>query len=404
MRLITDRQIRMLFWALALTCSLGWLFKGHCTPGGWTNVEQYTTGCYSDAIPFWTAREVDKGKIPYFQARMEYPVLTGLAIGIEGGAVRLLFGRHANAIHFLGAVTIVNALLAALVLWLFINAGMDRTRLWMWALAPPLILYVGHNWDMLAVTLAVVAMLLARQNRLVAAAAMAGLGTAAKLWPVLMLPLIGLAALFEKDRTWVERLVRSAALSAAAIGAWALVNLPVAIFANENWSEFYRFSQERGGTAAGTWNVLANMGWLFTWSEDQNRYAAILFLLGAAAITGLGWQRHRQHLWVLFTPVLAWFMLTNKVYSPQFDLWLYPMLLLTAPRLWPVGLFLLGDIAAYFAEFWYFAGMEGGSPSAQFQDVGFAAVLRGIVMVWLIVDAVRRDPPAWIMRRNTVPA
>lgn len=400
MRLFANGQVRLLFLALALTCSLGWLFKAHCTPGGWTGGEQYSTGCYSDAIPFWTAREVDKGKIPYFQARMEYPVLTGAAIWIEGSAARLLFGKHANATHFLAIATLVNALLAGLVLWLFIKAGLDNRRLWMWALAPPLILYVGHNWDMVAVTLAVAAMLLARRNRLVEAAAMAGLGTAAKLWPVLMLPLLGLRALFEEQRSWMQRLIRASFLSAAAIGAWALVNLPVAWFAYENWSEFYRFSQERGGTAAGTWNVLVNMGWLFTWAQDQNRFAAILFMAGAAAIVGLGWQRHRAHLWVLFSPVLAWFMLTNKVYSPQFDLWLYPMLLLTAPRLWPVGLFLIGDVAAYFGEFWYFAGMEGAHPAASFNDLACAAVIRAAAMLWLIVDAVRRDPPEWIREKS----
>ncbi|RYY41556.1 MAG: DUF2029 domain-containing protein, partial [Sphingomonadales bacterium] len=299
---MVQRNLRMLFLALALTCACGWLFKSHCTPGGWTNAEQYSTGCYSDAIPFWTAREVDKGKIPYFETRMEYPVLTGAAIWIEGSAARLLFGAGANAMHFLAMVAIVNALLAALVLWLFAKAEMEARRLWMWALAPPLVLYLGHNWDMVAVTLAVAAMLLARRNKLVQAAAMAGLGTAAKLWPVLMLPLFGLRALFEPGRSWTQRLIHASALSVAAIGAWALVNLPVAAFAYDNWSEFYRFSQERGGTAAGTWDVLLNMGWLFTWSEDRNRYAALLFLLGAAAIVGLGWRRHHAHLWVLFTP------------------------------------------------------------------------------------------------------
>jgi hypothetical protein len=58
---------------------------------------------------------------------------------------------------------------------------------------------------------------------------------------------------------------------------------------------------------------------------DRNLYAAILFVAGAALIVALGWRRHRAHPWVLFTPVLAWFMLSNKVYSPQFDLWLYPV-------------------------------------------------------------------------------
>ncbi|WP_447497657.1 hypothetical protein, partial [Clostridioides difficile] len=68
-------------------------------------------------------------------------------------------------------------------------------------------------------------------------------------------------------------------------------------------------------------------------------YAALAFALGGAAIIGFGWRRHHARLWLLFTPLLAWFMLTNKVYSPQFDLWLWPMLVMTAPRLWPVALF-----------------------------------------------------------------
>ena len=396
MQLLTDRRMQMLIFALALTCSLGWLFKAHCTGGGWSGGEQYTSGCYSDAVPFWTVREVDKGKIPYLQTRMEYPVLTGATIWIEGAAVRLLFGGNANATHFLAAVTLVNALLAFLVLRMLALAGVDDRRLWMWALAPPLVLYVGHNWDMVAVTLAMAALLLARRNRLVAAAAVAALGTAAKLWPVLMLPLFGLRALFEDRRGWTGRLLRAAALSAAAVAAWAAVNLPVALLAPENWSEFYRFSQERGGTAAGTWDVLLNMGWLFTWTEDRNGYAAMLFALGAAAIVGLGWRRHHAHLWVLFTPVLVWFMLTNKVYSPQFDLWLYPMLLLTAPRLRPVALFLIGDVLAYFAEFWWFAGQEGAWPATTYPDIACAALIRGAAMLWLIVDAVRRDPPEWV--------
>jgi uncharacterized membrane protein len=390
-----DRRVARLWLALAATCLAGWLFKAHCVPGGWTQLEQYTTGCYNDVMPFWLGREVAAGKIPYFQTRMEYPVLTGLQIWLEGGATRLLFGPHARDGHFLAIVALANAGLAALVLKLMLRAGVSDRRRWAWVLAPPLVLYLGHNWDMGAITLAVGAVLLAREGRLVPAAALAGLGTAAKLFPVLLLPLLGLAALFGDGRPWRERLARAAAVSGAAIGAWAAVNLPVALAAPEHWSEFYRFSQARSGTAAATWDVLANSGWWFTWIEERNRYAAILFVAGAAAIMGLGWRRHRAQPWLLFTPVLAWFMLTNKVYSPQFDLWLYPLLVLTAPRLWPVGLFVLGDIAAFFAEFWWFAGNEGGWPAATQAQIALAAGIRGAAMLWLIADCVLRPPPAW---------
>src|SRR5690349_17760130 len=109
---------------------------------------------------------------------MEYPVLTGALIWVEGGVTRL-FGDNANAMTFLGIVTLVNALLAGLILWMLWRAGMDERQLWAWACAPPLILYVGHNWDLLAIAFAVAAMLMARQAMPVQSAALAGLGMAA---------------------------------------------------------------------------------------------------------------------------------------------------------------------------------------------------------------------------------
>ncbi|MEZ0242151.1 MAG: hypothetical protein ACAH11_02165, partial [Sphingomonas sp.] len=362
MRLALNPQLKRLMLALALTCAMGLLFKTHCAPGGWTQSEQYTTGCYSDAVPFWTGRGVAAGEVPYFQAQMEYPVLTGALIWIEGGITRGLFGVQANAMHFLIVVTLVNALLAGLILWLMWRAGVEEERLWGWALAPPLILYVGHNWDLLAIAFAVAALLWARQARVVQAGAAAGLGMAAKLFPVLMLPLLGLGALFGSGGPWMKRLLLAAAMSAAAVAAWAVANLPVAALAFENWSQFYTFSSERSGTAASTWEILGNSGIWATSTPDRNLYSGLLFLAGAAAIIGFGWGRHRERLWILFTPLLGWFLLTNKVYSPQFDLWLYPMLLMTAPRLRPIGLFVMGDVLAYFAEFWWFASMEGAWP------------------------------------------
>lgn len=393
-----DWREAALWFALALTCLAGWAFKAHCVPGGWRGAEQYTTGCYSDVVPFWLGREVASGRLPYLETRMEYPVLTGTQIWAEGRFARLMFGPKAGDGHFLAVVAAANAALAALVLRMFISAGLDRARLWAWALAPPLVLYLGHNWDMAAVTLAVAAMLLAHRGRMAAAAAAAGLGAAAKLFPVLLLPLIGLSALFAREAMWRERILRATAVSAAATAAWGLVNLPIALAAPENWSEFYRFSQERAGTAASSWEVLSHLGWWTTGIAERNGYAALLFLGGMGAIVAIGWRAHRERIWVLATPVLAWFMLTNKVYSPQFDLWLYPLLLMTAPRLLPVALFTLAGVGAYFAEFWWFAGMEGATPAAAYSHIAAAAGLRAAAMLWLIAESVLRPPPRWIAR------
>jgi uncharacterized membrane protein len=391
-----NRTLTRLMLALALTCAVGWQFKAHCTVGGWTDAEQYTTGCYTDAIPFWDGRGVSAGQVPYFEARLEYPVLTGALIWVDGTITRTLFGANANAAHFLRVVALLNALLAGLILWLLWRAGMDERRLWAWALAPPLILYVGHNWDLLAVAFAVLALLRARAGAPVQSSALAGLGLAAKLYPALLLPLLGLQALFAGTGNWVKRILLGASIGVAFVAAYLVVNAPVAAFAWDNWLEFYRFSSERGGTAAATWDILNRSGFATT-IPQRNFYALILFAIGAGAITWLGWARHRNRLWVLFTPVLAWFMLTNKVYSPQFDLWLYPVLLMTAPRLRPVALFVAAGIAAYFAEFWYFAATEGQHPAATLWDVSFFAAIRGAAMLWIIADAVRLDPPEWLV-------
>src|SRR5690606_9936924 len=76
--------LALLLLVTAATSFLGWLFKGHCAfDGDWGNLEMYVTGCYSDAYPFWHARGLADGAVPYFEAPMEYPVLAGLLIWLE---------------------------------------------------------------------------------------------------------------------------------------------------------------------------------------------------------------------------------------------------------------------------------------------------------------------------------
>lgn len=389
-----DRLLVALLIATFLTCCLGWLFKAHCTfdDGGWTASEQYTTGCYSDAMPFWGGREIAAGKVPYFQARMEYPVLTGALIYLDGRITAGLFGRAATAPHFLFVVALVNTAISLLVTWLLWSMRLAPSRLWCWALAPPLILYIGHNWDILAIALAVGAAALAQRGKLVSAAGMAALGGAAKLFPLLLLPLLGLRPLIGL------RIRRLAGMVAAAVLAWGLVNLPAAIFARANWLEFYTFSSSRGSTAASLWELAAQFNLLQTSIEQRNLWSGVLFLLGASIIAGAGAWRHWRHMWVLFTPVLAWFLLVNKVYSPQFDLWILPLMLVTSRRIWPVALFMLGDMLAYFAEFWLFAGMEGARPSIGQTGVLVAVAVRDLALLWTILAALLSRAPDWIDR------
>jgi uncharacterized membrane protein len=382
----------------------GWLFKSHCyLDGGWHDGEQYTVGCYSDVVPFWTERGVADGDVPYLDAPLEYPVLTGAQIWLEGALSRTLVGADATALVFVAVVTLVNAALAVGILVLLHRMGVSRARLWWWALAPAIVLYVGHNWDLLAMFLTVLAVALHRRDRPVASGLAVGLGAAAKLFPALLLPLLMLTYLRRRD---MSRLMRT---TGAAVLAWVVVNLPVALAAPQRWVEFYTFSQERLGTYAATWTVINDLGLLGTDVEQRNLWGSVAFAFGATVIVALSWRRHRGHEWVLITPLLAWFLLTNKVWSPQFDLWLVPLIVLTARRLWPLAAFAVTDALVYWTEFWWLARLAGYTPSGSYEALAAAAALRAVVLVVIIVLAVRDRRPEWmaepeVVGVNSIPA
>lgn len=387
-----------LLWATGATCFLGWLFKANCTfDGQYDNLEFYVKGCYSDAYPFWRGKGLADGAIPYFDMPVEYPVLAGLLIWIDALLTHALFGAGAGDPAFIFVVSLVNTGFALAVTRMLWGMRLSAGRLWAWALSPLLLLYVGHNWDLLAVTLALAAFIAAERGQLLRACSLAALGTAAKLFPVLLLPLFALRQLAERK---VSEFVL---LAGAAIATWLAINLPVALAAPEGWWEFYAFSSERSGTRASIWELLGHYQWLGTDIPTRNVLSLMLFLTGFAAILNLGWKRYKDRLWLLAAPVVLWFLLTNKVYSPQFDLWVFPLILITARRWPPIALFVMADIAAYFAELWFFAGEEGGWPAMPMEAILISATVRAVAMIWLIADALRLPLPRWLERDEVKP-
>ena len=374
-----------------LVLMAGFVFKSHCyVDGTWDSGEQYTIGCYTDVVPFWSERGVADGALPYIDTPLEYPVLTGAQIWLEGAASRALVGSGANALVFLTMVALVNALLALGILALLHRMDVPPRRLWWWALAPAIVLYVGHNWDLLAMFFAVLCIALHRRGNAFGAGVAVGFGTAAKLFPALLLPLLALTHLRRRETGHLVRTIGGAAL------AWFAVNLPVALAVPERWAEFYTFSQERIGTFAATWTLLNDLGLLTTGVEQRNLWGLVAFALGAVAIVLAGWRTHRGHEWVLITPVLAWFLLTNKVWSPQFDLWLVPLLVLTARRVWPLAAFAVSDVLVYWTEFWWLARRAAYTPSGSYEMLAAASGLRAVVLIGIIVFAVRDRAPEWI--------
>ncbi|HET6770461.1 MAG TPA: glycosyltransferase 87 family protein [Actinomycetota bacterium] len=357
--------------ATVLTLAVGYLIKLPCAGGDWRDERQYRRLCYSDIVPLYSGRGIDRGLVPYLEADNEYPVLTGLSMAAAGAPA----DSHASFFTWTVLMLSVSALATAWAL-----QRMAGHRALFFALAPTLAVYGFMNWDLLAVALVTIGTLAYLRERDTAAGILLGLAIAAKLYPALLL------IPFAAGRLRAGRVDRAVRLAAWTVGSWVAVNLPFAILAPERWSFFFRFNATRGADWDTAWLLPQHkLGWT---TGAINVLAAATFL----ALAALMWiaaerRRHGFQLWTLGFPILVVFLLTSKVYSPQFSLWLLPWFALAHPDIRLFAAFQAADVAVFVTRFTWFADFETGDlPSAGFQ---LALVVRAIVLIACVVAWIR---------------
>ncbi|MFJ6986082.1 MULTISPECIES: glycosyltransferase family 87 protein [unclassified Streptomyces] len=337
--------------------ALGLVQKAPCYNGGWFfgAVSQYTHACYSDIPHLYQGRGFADGLVPYFDRLpgdmqyLEYPVLTGVFMEVAswltpgGGSV-----QHQGQWYWMvnaGMLMACAAVIAVCVTRTHARRPWDGLLV---ALAPAFALTATINWDLLAVALTAAAMLMWSRSRPLAFGVLLGLATAAKLYPVFLLgPLFVLCWRAGKWRDF------GAALGGA-VFAWLLVNLPVMLFAFEGWSKFYTFSQERGVDFGSFWLILAQNSSDPLTTDSVNTLATLLVLACALGIAVLALTAPRRPRFAqLAFLIVAAFILTNKVYSPQYVLWLVPLAVLARPK-WRDFLIWQACEVAYFLGIWLY--------------------------------------------------
>ena len=371
---------------VTLTLVLAWWSKARCLgDGGWEDGEQLRGYCYSDLVALWSGRGLDQGQVPYIDEPLEYPPLIGAQIWVTALVARAWGG---GVVAFYDVNAAVNAAFVVLTLALLRRLQLPTGRLLWWAAGPPLVLYAFLNWDPLPVLLLVLAVVLHVSGRDGAAGVAAGLGAGAKLFPALLVPLVVVARLRQGD-------VRGAVAHAVgATVAWAAVNVPLALVAPQGWSRFFQLNRERGASGATLWVLADELDLVRLDGAALNRASAVVFAAGAIAVAVIGLRRRSPAAtWSLVLPVLAWFLLTNKVFSPQFDLWLLPLLALLLPGAAPFTAFVVADLAVFAAEFTYLGERAGFGPSLGYGPLGAAVAFRAGILLWIIFVALRQPEP-----------
>ncbi|MFF5014189.1 glycosyltransferase family 87 protein [Streptomyces sp. NPDC001165] len=388
--------------------ALGLVQKAPCYHSAWFfgASSQYTHACYSDIPHLYQGRGFADGLVPYFDKLpgdmdyLEYPVLTGVfmevAAWLTPGSGTI---QHQEQWYWFVNAGMLMACAAAIAVCV---ARTHRRRPWdglLVALAPAFALTATINWDLLAVALTAAAMLMWSRGRAVAFGVLLGLATAAKLYPVFLLgPLLVLCWRAGKWREFFQAV-------GGAVVAWLVVNLPVMLFAFQGWSKFYTFSHDRGVDFGSFWLIWAQNSSNPPTTDFVNTSATVLVVLcflGIAALT-LTAPRRPRFAQLAFLMVAA-FILTNKVYSPQYVLWLVPLAVLARPK-WRDFLIWQACEVAYFLGIWmYLAYTTSGDAHKGLPTQGYhwaiALHLLGTLYLCAIVvrdilmperDAVRRS-------------
>ena len=438
--------VRWLVLLTLVTSVLGFWQKSPCRVHPWVDQYQYTRACYTDVYALWFAERLHDGATPYRDHPVEYPVVIGavMAVAAEGAEA---FPEDQRARRFFDLTWAL--LTAAAVVVVVTTARLARGRPWdaaLFALSPLLLLHGTTNWDLIAMALTGLGLVQWARRRPLAAGVLLGVATATKLYPVLFLLPLGLLC-------WRARRLRAFWPTAAAVLLTpVLLTAPVYLtspsFAAVDGTQtvvagspLERLDDQGlaalsphvvatapdGSTVVGTnaayrfveLNRTRPADWDSLWyvlqtvrgapldsgvgdGDAPGRLNVAAGVLLAVALAGVVWLALRAPVrprlpQLLFLVVVA-FLVTNKVWSPQFSLWLVPLYALALPRWGPFVVWQAAEVVVLLTRFYFFVGNDEPGKGIDVWWFLSAVLVRDAVLVGIaglvVRDVLRpgRDP------------
>jgi hypothetical protein len=393
--------IGVVFLLVAGTLAVGLAVKAPCAVGDWNDGRPFTRGCYTDLVGLLRSEQLTGNRLPYLDPCHgiaedstcdEYPVLTMWTMRFTAWAS----GPSTTRFFFANAILMwIAAFWIALCLFVMVGR-----RVLYFALAPTLALAATNNWDLLAVALTTGATLAYVRRRDVWSGVLLGLGAAAKLYPAL------LVVPFVAGRFRGKEPDRGIQLAWAAAGTWVALNLPFALSGTTGWLEFFQNSRSRSASWNSLWNAACKLA---TGEGCANtsliNVASLVLFVAWVVVVWLVKARRDPGFprWTLGFPILVIFLLSNKVYSPQFSLWLLPWFALALPSLRLFIAFEAADVVVFLTEFgWLGAqnGVNGGLTEIPTGVFELAVIVRAAILVICVVAWIRRREPPLELERT----
>lgn len=253
----------------------------------------------------------------YLQKGLHYP--PEYPVGIRFVYEIFQFDKFQTLSGFFSAnafVLTICALVITYLLYLIVkNSGKNFSSIWYyWILAPSFIVYSLYNYDLPAIMFAVLSYYLLTKNKYNGSAISLALGAVIKFFPVYLLPIFIINSPKEKRLKYFIVFVIT----------FALCNLPYMISDFSSWAYPY------------LWQITNNLShsareqtyWWILYPYLGKSLGAISLLLFASLYTYFLIKLKNKPIALQIVAILILFLLTDRIYSPQYNLYLLPFLVI----------------------------------------------------------------------------
>ena len=270
---------------------------------------------YSDVLGFF---EKASAPLSYLDKQIEYPVLTGLLIHFTG-----LLGQDRLVYYWLTAFFLVLfAVIATYFLYKLVPEESRARLLINWVFAPSMLVFLVYNWDLLTLLFVILAFYSMSKDMDYQAAAFLALGVSSKLYPVLYL----IPLLLKKNnfKYWMSIIGVFLATALLLNGAFMILDF-------EGWSYFLELNKLRNSNPDSIWTIAR----FFFQGLDVPTINLLSFWMFAISYFIFIWKFRNSATITLCFGVTLLFLLFNKVFTPQYLLWLLPFfVLLSVQKKW----------------------------------------------------------------------
>lgn len=326
---------------------------------------------YSDTLGFWD--RVAAPGFAYVSKPIEYPLLTGFFIQLAG-----MIGKTKLGYYLVSVVGLIAAAaVATYFLYQLLPESQRKNLFQYWIFAPTMLVFVTSNWDILAITLITAALYFFQKEKLHWGAFFLSLGFSAKFYPILYLPILLL-----KKRGWKDW----AKIIGIFVGTTLALNGFFMLYHFDTWSYFYTLNTFRDPNPDSIWTIFR----FFVWPLEISTINWLSLILFSASYFYLIWQQRQESLVKLFAIATLLFVLFNKIFSPQYLLWLLPFWVLL-PNLWQnKKLFYsleFSNLATFFVILpWFFLGRD----IFYFYLAAPFVILRHLILAFILFQLLKR--------------